>query len=114
MEFFIYATGQNADHVVDLTQFGYAADEKVPVYDIWEKSSVGEAAGTLKVSVPSHGVKLFRLGDNKSNAIKTIEQQEQNKSGFSSEEQCYDLMGRKVQSISHGFYIKKGKKYLVR
>lgn len=114
MEFFIYATGQNADHVVDLTQFGYAADEKVPVYDIWEKTSVGEVSGTLKTSVPSHGVKLYRLGDNKPNAIKTIEQQEQNKSGFSSEEQCYDLMGRKVQSISHGFYIKKGKKYLVR
>lgn len=112
MEFFIYATGQNPDHVVDLTQFGYAADEAIPVYDIWEKKSVGEVTGTLKASVPSHGVKLYRLGDNTPTDIKTVSHQN-NKCNLSSEEQYYDLMGRKTQHLTNGVYIKKGKKYLV-
>jgi len=64
MEFLFYVTTNDA-YTFDLTQLGYGADEAVPVYDIWQKQSLGTATGTITTNVPSHGVKLFRLGDNK-------------------------------------------------
>ena len=62
MEFFFYVTATD-DYTFDLTQLGYAANEAVPVYDIWAKQNEGTATGTLSVKVPSHGVKLYRLGE---------------------------------------------------
>ena len=64
MEFLFYVTTNDA-YTFDLTQLGYGADEAVPVYDIWQKQSLGTATGTITTNVPSHGVKLFRMGDNK-------------------------------------------------
>ena len=113
MEFFIYAVGQNQEHVVDLTQFGYAADQKIPLYDVWERKSVGDVSGQLKVSVPSHGAKLYRLGDNVPTGIKGVEEfkgsRVQGAQGAQDSE-YYDLLGRRVQNPSHGLYIKEGKK----
>ena len=115
MEFFIYAVGQNQEHVVDLTQFGYAADQKIPLYDVWARKSVGEVSGQLKVSVPSHGAKLYRLGDNVPTGIKGVEEFKGAKVQGVQEVQgvqgnYYDLLGRRVQNPSHGLYIKEGKK----
>ena len=115
MEFFIYAVGQNQEHVVDLTQFGYAADQKIPLYDVWARKSVGEVSGQLKVSVPSHGAKLYRLGDNVPTGIKGVEEFKGSKVQGVQEVQgvqgnYYDLLGRRVQNPSHGLYIKEGKK----
>ncbi|MGX8696799.1 MAG: NPCBM/NEW2 domain-containing protein, partial [Prevotella sp.] len=63
MEFLVYVTRpQTFDF--DLTQLGFAASESVPVYDVWERQSMAPAKGMISVSVPSHGVRLFRLGDN--------------------------------------------------
>ena len=55
--------GRNSDEfTVDLTQFGYKKNQSVPVYDIWQKQEIGKAKGTLKVTVPSHGARLLRIG----------------------------------------------------
>lgn len=51
-----------ATFAVDLTQLGYKKNQNVPVYDIWQQKKIGTAKGTLSVSVPSHGARLFRLG----------------------------------------------------
>ena len=68
MEFIFYVT-KNDPFTFDLTLLGYGANESVPVYDIWSKETVGSATGTLSTRVPTHGVKLFRLGDNMPTAI---------------------------------------------
>jgi hypothetical protein len=109
LEFFIYAVGQNQDFEVDLTQFGYRADEAVPVYDIWGLKSVGTATGSLRATVPSHGVKLFRLGDNEPSGIKNVKSKA---SRSAATQQYYDLQGRPVAVPSKGIYIQNGKKYV--
>lgn len=63
MDFQFYVS-KPADYTFDLTQLGYGADESVPVYDIWEGKSLGDAKGTIHTTVQSHGVRLFRLGNN--------------------------------------------------
>ena len=109
MEFIIYAVGQNQDFEVDLTQFGYRADEAVPVYDIWGLKSVGTATGSLRATVPSHGVKLFRLGDNKASGIENVKSATTRPAATL---QCFDLQGRPVAVPSKGIYIQNGKKYV--
>lgn len=118
MEFLFYTT-TNEGMSVDLTQFGYAADEAVPVYDIWAKQSIGEAKGTISAKVPSHGAKLFRLGNNKESAIESItkdEAKQMAKSGGA--DAIYDMSGRKIacdfNHLQSGIYILNGKKYLVK
>ncbi len=109
----------STDISVDLTQFGYAADEAVPVYDIWEKQSAGNAKGTLTAKVPSHGAKLYRLGVNKGSGIKTITKDEARAlakaEGLTA---VYDINGNKADSdfnsLQPGIYVFKGNKYLIR
>ncbi len=108
-----------ADISVDLTQFGYAADEAVPVYDIWEKQTAGSAKGTFTAKVPSHGAKLYRLGDNKETDIKSITKDEARAlakaEGLTA---VYDVNGNRTDcdfdSLQPGIYIFKGNKYLIR
>ena len=64
MEFIVYVT-KNELFSFDLTQLGYSATESVPVHDIWSKTDLAPATGVISASVPSHGVRLFRLGDKK-------------------------------------------------
>ena len=110
MEFFLYVESNEAISV-DLTQFGYGSDEAVPVYDIWEKKDVGSAMGSISSKVPHHGVKLFRLGDNKANAIEQQEVSSQIQGSSTSHAQgIYDFQGRNVSSLSQGFYLYQGKK----
>jgi hypothetical protein len=113
MEFIIYALGQNEAYEVDLSQFGYKADEDIPLYDIWARKDVGSVKGILKTTVPSHGVKLFRLGDNQPNSIKSVEHSKKQYTYPTAVSQCYDLQGRPVQKPSKGLYIKDGKKIVV-
>lgn len=114
MEFLFYAV--KSDKVsVDLTTLGYGADEDVPLYDIWAKQDAGTARGTLTVKVPSHGAKLFRLGNNVHdgiNAPQTDETNSQAAFGRHDGDSTYSLSGQKVGRNAKGIVIHKGKKIL--
>ena len=71
MDFQFYVT-KNAGYTFDLTKIGYGANESVPVYDIWQKEYLGTATGTITAKVPSHGVKLYRLGDKVASGINQV------------------------------------------
>ena len=117
MEFFFYVTVPNASFDFDLTQLGYAADEAVPVYDVWAKQSIGKVSGILSTNVPSHGVKLFRLGDKVADNINTLHTSPftLHPSPFTNNEGVvYNLQGRPIKSPSRGLYIKDNQKILVR
>ena len=113
MEFFFYVIAKDGGYDFDLTKLGYAPDEAVPVYDIWAKENAGTATGTLHADVPSHGVKLFRLGDNINNVTpptvapngETLESQTKKSS-----DAYYDLRGVRITQPGKGIYIHKGKK----
>ncbi|MBR0037745.1 MAG: NPCBM/NEW2 domain-containing protein [Bacteroidales bacterium] len=105
MEFLFYVTAKSG-YDFDLTQLGYAAGETVPVYDIWAKQSVGSAVGTLNVEVPSHGVKLYRLGDKEPVSLSVVSDL---KSGNRSKTTAvYDLQGRPSVSAK-GLQIRNGR-----
>lgn len=118
MEFIFYAT-TNTGIDVELTQFGYTPTESVPVYDIWARQDLGTFTGTIHADIPSHGVKLYRLGDNEPDLIKATnedETYERSKDKFSNS--IYTLTGTNVgtdfDSLKPGIYLYKGKKYLNR
>ena len=53
---------QETTHTVDLTQLGYAPDQKVTFYDVWNDSTiVGTFSGNMTQTVKRHSSKLFRL-----------------------------------------------------
>lgn len=109
MEFFVYVTTPQA-FTFDLTQLGYAADESVPVYDIWAGEQLSPVSGTISVSVPSHGVKLYRLGNNLPNRICTPTEVQRPSSGT-----WYNLQGVPVSHPEKGaFYISNGRKVLIK
>jgi hypothetical protein len=112
MEFIFYVKGQNEEHAVDLTQFGYKADEDVPLYDIWAKKDMGTVKGTLRAKVSSHGAKLFRLGNNTATGIQQTNIQTNGRQP-STANHYYDLQGRMLNGqLMKGLYIRNGKKYL--
>ena len=115
MEFLFYVTAPQP-FTFDLTQLGYAATEQVPVHDIWSNSD-DTFTGTLSTNVPSHGVKLFRLGDKATTAIMNIKQSSLDKVTDSIQqvsEDVYDLQGRKLNGkpTQKGIYIHNGKKVI--
>ena len=107
MEFLVYVTRpQTFDF--DLTQLGFAASESVPVYDVWERQSMAPAKSMISVSVPSHGVRLFRLGDNIPSSIGETAAVNRR----SGADIWYNLQGMPVSHPSQGVYIRNGKKYV--
>ena len=115
MEFFFYVTRSN-NFTFDLTTLGYGAHEKVPVYDIWEQKALGEAEGTVTTVIPSHGAKLFRLGDKESVSIDqpTTNTPDKGKHPKTKDKNLYDLQGRKIKSPGKGYFIQGGVTYLSR
>ncbi len=125
---FIFSVVKDEPYVFDITSLGYEADEAVPVYDIWEKTSLGTVTGTISLSVPSHGVRLLRLGDKKAaDGIKAISDHDDTGSTQSTKNSTdvFDLTGRHVgthdfsgsltsSSANKGVYIVSGKKVIVR
>ena len=116
MEFIFYVTKQDV-YEFDLTQLGFGADEAVPVYDIWAKESIGTITGTLSTKVPSHGVKLFRLGNNEiPTSLESLQpraaagQQSSSLKG----KVLFDLQGRAVTTPQRGLYIQNGKKIAIK
>ena len=112
MEFLFYAVKPQT-YTFDLTTLGYGKDEQVPLYDIWGQQSAGTATGTLTTTVPSHGVKLYRLGDNKPTGINTIPASGAGTRPTASTGCYYTLSGVATHSPKSGIYIKDGKKVVV-
>lgn len=116
MEFFIYAL-KTPTFDFDLTQLGYAVDESIPIHDIWENEDMGTVSGTLSVIVPSHGVRLFRLGNNKPvDGVGEVMQWDTDETGsryHSSispfHNDVYDLNGRKSENGANRLYVQGGK-----
>lgn len=114
MDFQFYVV-KSPEFAFDLTQIGYGADEAVPVYDVWEKQSAGTVQGTVKTKVPSHGVKLFRLGDKTASAIDGVVSGPASQSQNSMKDnRYYNLQGQVVSPTSKGLLIHQGEKVLVR
>ncbi len=116
MEFLVYVL-KNEPYVFDLSQLGYAADEAVPVYDVWQQQSLGTATGTITTVVPSHGVRLLRLGEKPTSAIHDVERSTFNvhPSTFNVQRSMvYDLQGRPVgaEHLHKGLYISSGRKMI--
>ena len=111
MEFIIYVT-MNEPYTFDLTQLGYSATEAVPVYDIWAEESLGTATGNFSTTVPSHGVRLLRLGDKAELGIEEVDNEKMIREKRS--EAMYNLIGQPVQSPQKGIYIKNGKKIVLK
>ena len=112
MEFVFYVT-KNEPYTFDLTQLGYGATEAVPVHDVWTGEDLGTATGTLTTKVPSHGVRLFRLGDKASTGIKSVVKTDEEGKNVGNNA-IYDLQGRRQQSLRQGINIVGGKKVLVK
>ena len=116
MEFLVYVT-KDTPYVFDLTQLGYGVTDAVPVYDIWEHQSLGTATGTITTSVPSHGVRLLRLGDNEPapDAVPDVPQSQPSAAHPSSPSHpFYDLNGRSVQRPSRGFYVQGSRGVMIK
>ncbi len=127
MEFCIYVTKEE-EFTFDLTTLGYGANEAIPVHDIWEKTDLGTVTGTITTTVPSHGVRLFRLGEKKpdpSVGIESVSSRDKDPHGTSASVKAdvFDLNGRYLGKVDgtdtsfseipqKGLYIKGGKKVL--
>lgn len=111
MEFLFY-TDKQEPFIFDLSLLGYAKQEAVPVHDIWNHEDLGDAIGTLSLTVPSHGVRLLRLGNNVVNKIEGVNTKS-GQTGASNKQGIYDLQGRRVTHPQHGIYIKNGQKVVL-
>ncbi len=107
MEFLVYTTKEEAFDF-DLSLLGYATDASVPLYDIWAGKSLGTATGSINLSVPSHGARLLRLGNNTS-GIQDVNDHSAAQPGCR-QSGIYDLQGRRISRPTHGIYIKDGRK----
>ena len=112
MEFLFYVA-KGEPFTFDLTQLGYKADEQVPVYDIWAGQDLGTSTGVITTDVPSHGVRLLRLGDNVATGITRPAADAVAPCGATSQP-VYDLQGRRVVSPKHGLYVRQGQKVYVK
>ncbi len=114
MEFLLYVTAP-AVFNLDLTTLGFAADQSVPLHDIWGRQDLAPVTGTLSATVSSHGAKLFRLGDNVPNAIRqTQTAKSYSQSLGNNGEIYYDLQGRPTDNPSHGIFIHNNKKVIIK
>jgi hypothetical protein len=113
MEFIVYVTKQEV-YDFDLTLLGYDTSEAVPVYDIWAYEDLGTATGTLTTTVPSHGVKLFRLGNKAATAIGSAWQQGRTQAAAYKGDTYYTLTGQPATKPTKGLYIHNGKKVVVK
>lgn len=113
MDFQFYVT-KNAGYTFDLTKIGYGANESVPVYDIWQKEHLGTATGTITAKVPSHGVKLYRLGDKVASSINQVTTSDKVKGNAKGNNVYYNLAGQAVTPNTKGIYIHNHKKVVVK
>ena len=108
MEFLVYVS-QPSPYVFDLGLLGYRASEAVPVYDVWSGEDLDAATGSLVTVVPSHGVRLLRLGDGVSGA-EPVTDLSRGERGRGTDDRAYNLAGQRVSDSYRGFVIRKGRK----
>ena len=115
MEFFIYVTRSNS-FSFDLTKLGYDAEESVPVHDIWAQKDLGNATGSVTAEIPTHGVKLYRLGDKEPVGINQVRTTPATQAitPKSKDKNIYDLQGRRIKKPGKGFFIQGGVTFLSR
>lgn len=113
MDFQFFVT-KNSGYTFDLTQLGYKSDEAVPVYDIWEKQNVGTATGKITAKVPSHGVKLYRLGNQVASGISNVSSATVGQSSSVKDGYYYTLEGQRVTPNLKGIYIHNNKKVVLK
>lgn len=107
MEFLFYVT-KNSPYTFDLTKLGYQADEEVSVYDIWDKKELVPVKGEISTSVPSHGVKLFRLSSKKkADGIEHIVNNGSSDANKATSRKLYSLDGTEIKNVDKGLYIEK-------
>ncbi len=111
MEFLVYTSKPEA-FTFDLSLLGYTDDETVPVYDIWNKEDLGSATSQVSLTVPSHGARLLRLGNNQPNKIDNAPT-DKPLTVKGKKDACYDLQGRRVNRTQRGAYIKNGRKVIL-
>ena len=109
MEFIFYVTKKKT-YDFDLTQLGYGATESVPVHDIWADEDLDTATGSFSTTVPSHGVKLFRLGNKATTGINNPTTPAVQSSIFNLQPSIYNLQGQRVSADWKGIQIQNGKK----
>ena len=109
MEFIFYVIKNNV-YSFDLTTLGYRADEAVPFHDIWQKKDMGTVEGVIRTEIPSHGVRLYRLGNSEAVPVNQIplNHTETKKKTLNDDRNIYDLQGRKLKKPSKGFFIQGG------
>ncbi len=107
MEFFFYVT-KTEPYDFDLTLLGYGAGDEVPLHDIWAGENLGTVKGSLTTTVPTHGVRLLRLGDNQEDAIHDMNNDD--KRSTKGRKIAYNLSGQAVNHPSKGIFIIDGKK----
>lgn len=112
MEFLFYVT-KPATFTFPLAELGYAEGEEVPLYDIWAGQSLGKVSGAITTLIPSHGCKLYRLGDNQPSGISSPETTRTQPSA-SAHTSCYHLNGTPAPHPQRGIYIRNGQKVVVR
>ena len=86
------------------------ATESVPVHDIWAGEDLDTATGSFSTTVPSHGVKLFRLGDKATTGINNPTTPAVQSSIFNLQSSIYNLQGQRVSADWKGIQIQNGKK----
>ena len=113
MEFILSAT-ESESYTFDLTLLGYGPEEEVPLHDIWAKKDEGTAQGKLILEIPTHGVKLYRLGNDVADGIDRIQNTDEAvRRPVSGNGVMYNLSGLPVSSPApRSIYIKDGKKYI--
>ena len=118
MEFLLYTTRQEP-YSFDLTLLGYAADEEVPLYDIWADEQLGTAKGSVTTTVPSHGVRLLRLGNNTSGIgaaeLFPVDGEHGVPMAHASlllGRKGYNLSGQRVDTNYRGVVVKGGRKWI--
>lgn len=111
---FILSASKTESYTFDLTLLGYGAEESVPLHDIWTKTDEGTAQGSITLDIPTHGVKLYRLGNEIVDGIESIEGTEETNAGtVKGKTTMYNLNGQAInRPTPRSIYIKNGKKYI--
>lgn len=123
MEFQIYTQdpmGSDSTAItLDLPALGYDSTTIVNVYDIWNKTDLGNYSGQeFAPSIVKHGVGYYKLTPTGTEGIQALPSAQGDEAGKTSAPKAvYNLKGQRLNdedSLSSGIFIVDGKKILVK